>query len=219
MMLLISEEQAKAWLRAAFPNVPRETWLRMHMFAELLIKESEAQNLVAQATLANLWVRHIADSAQLALLAPAAPCRWIDLGSGAGFPGLIVVALTGHQVTLVESRRLRMEFLRIAAAQLGIADRVEISGLPLERTPTSAFDLISARAFAPLSRLLPVAHRFSTEKTRWLLPKGRGAQSELEQVSTTWQGRFRLEPSLTDPEARIIVAEKVRPCPTQRERA
>jgi len=120
---------------------------------------------------------------------------------------------------LVESRRLRIDVPSRAAELLGISDRTTVVGSPLERVPDGKFAIISARAFAPLDRLLPLAHRFSTENTLWILPKGRSAQSELEQVRDAWQGEFRLEPSLTDPEARIIVATGVQPRPGRRERA
>ena len=130
-----------------------------------------------------------------------------DLGSGAGFPGLIVAALHNGPVTLVEERRLRVDFLHRAAEIIGVA--VEIVGARIERVAPRPFDVISARAFAPLGRLLALATGFSTRKTIWLLPKGRNAESELEALEPSWQGDFRLEPSLTDPDARIIVAEGI----------
>lgn len=207
----MNEAEAASWLGAEFPGVSRETWERMDALEALLKEEGAKQNLISRATFADFRVRHVVDSAQLLLLAPASTLRWIDLGSGAGFPGLIVATLSQHQVTLVESRRLRIDFLHRAAELLAISGRTAIIGSPLERIPPRPFDVISARAFAPLPRLLELAHPFSTEKTRWILPKGRGAQSELEQVESSWQGDFRLEPSLTDPDARIIVAEGVRP--------
>lgn len=211
-------EDADQWLHETFPDVSRETWERLDAFEALLRVENEAQNLVSRGTLGHIRLRHFADSAQLIGFASGQFATWLDLGSGAGFPGLIVAALSNHKLTLVESRRLRIEFLRRAADLLAISDRTEIIGTPLEGMPGAQFDVISARAFAPLARLLPLAHRFSTEKTIWILPKGRSAQSELEQVRDAWQGDFRLEPSLTDPEARIIVAKGVQPRPGRRER-
>ncbi len=211
-------EDADQWLHETFPDVSRETWERLDAFEALLRAENETQNLVSRGTLDRIRLRHFADSAQLIHFAEGAPANWLDLGSGAGFPGLIIAALSSHKLTLVESRRLRFEFLRRAADLLTISDRTEIVGAPLERMPGAQFDVISARAFAPLARLLPLAHRFSTENTIWILPKGRSAQSELDQVRDAWQGDFRLEPSLTDPEARIIVAKGVQPRPGRRER-
>ncbi|MGZ8348192.1 MAG: RsmG family class I SAM-dependent methyltransferase [Allosphingosinicella sp.] len=111
-------------------------------------------------------------------------------------------------MTLIEERRLRVDFLHRAAGELSVSP--EILGTRVERVPRRRFDVISARAFAPLPRLLELGTRFSTAKTVWILPKGRNAQSELEALESSWQGEFRLEPSLTDADAQIIVAEGVR---------
>ena len=202
----MDEAEARAWLQRSF-DVPRETMERLDAYAGLLREENARQNLVSTASLDSLWSRHIADSAQLLRLAPFPEAAWLDLGSGAGCPGLIVAALHPGPVTLVEERRLRVDFLHRAAEILCVA--VEIVGAKIERVPPRPYDVISARAFAPLERLLALATGFSTGKTIWLLPKGRNAQSELEALDPSWQGEFRLEPSLTDPDARIIVASQV----------
>lgn len=203
----MDEAEARAWLRDSLA-VSRETFARLDAFAILLRSENERQNLVSAASLDHFWSRHVVDSAQLLRLVPD-PGPWLDLGTGAGFPGIVVAALRQASTTLVESRRLRVDFLQRAAAILQIAP--EIVHAPIERVPARPFAVISARAFAPLPRLLALAHRFSTEKTLWLLPKGRGAKSELEAIRDAWQGDFRLEPSLTDADAQIIVATGVRP--------
>jgi 16S rRNA (guanine527-N7)-methyltransferase len=192
-------------------NVPRETLERLDSFAVLLRAENGRQNLVSAASLETLWSRHILDSAQLLRFAPEDAKTWLDLGSGAGFPGLIVAALSPLHVVLVEGRKLRAEFLHRAAEMLGVSDRVEILGMRVETVPARDYDVISARAFAPLDRLLALGSRFSTDKTIWILPKGRNAKTELEAVESSWQGAFRLEPSLTDADAQIIVASGVRP--------
>ena len=201
------EAAAKNWLIGQL-SVSRETIARFEAFSAFLRDENASQNLVSAATLDSLWSRHIVDSAQLLPLAKGRTGGWLDLGSGAGFPGLIVAALRPGPVTLVESRRLRVEFLRRGAVLLGAAP--EIVAADIRRMPARPFAVISARAFAPLPRLLELALRFSTEKTLWLLPKGRSAQSELEAIGDAWQGDFRLEPSLTDADAGIIVATGVR---------
>ncbi len=136
-----------------------------------------------------------------------AGASWVDLGTGAGFPGLIVAVLHDGPVTLVEERRLRVAFLRQAAEALGV--RVEILHAKAERLAARPFDVISARAFAPLEKLLSLGTAFSTQKSLWLLPKGRNASAELAALDPSWQGEFRLEPSVTDAEARIIVARGV----------
>lgn len=202
----MEEADARAWMEARF-DVSRETMERFDTFAALIREENTRQNLVSKASLDRLWARHIADSAQLLIHAPPSTTSWIDLGSGPGFPGLVVAALRSGRVTLVEERRLRVDFLHRAAAVLAVD--VEILGAKVERVPPRPYDVISARAFAPLPRLLELATGFSTTKSLWVLPKGRNAQSELEALESSWQGEFRLEPSVTDPEARIIVATGV----------
>ena len=202
----LTEAGAKTWVERTF-NVSRETLARLEAFAALLREESERQNLVAKTSLDALWQRHIADSAQLLRFAPSPQASWIDLGSGAGFPGLIVAALHQGPVTLVEERRLRVDFLRRAAALLEV--EVEILACKAERAPKRPYDVISARAFAPLPRLLELGTSFSTRNSLWVLPKGRNAARELEALDPSWQGEFRLEPSLTDGEAEIIVAAGV----------
>ena len=191
-------------------DVPRETIERLEAFEALLRDESERQNLVSKASLETIWQRHFLDSAQLVRFASLEAVSWLDLGTGAGFPGLMVPLFHPATAVLVESRRLRAEFLRTAASVLGVAERVEILCARLEAVRARPFDVISARAFAPLPKLLALAERFSTDDTVWILPKGRNAKSELEAARSSWQGDFRLEPSLTDVDARIVVATGVR---------
>jgi 16S rRNA (guanine527-N7)-methyltransferase len=201
----MTEEDVKAAL-----DVPRETVERIEHFVALLQEENELQNLVSERSLQSVWKRHVLDSTQLLRFTPDAASTWLDLGSGPGFPGLLVALLFPGRVTLVESRKLRVEFLQRGAELLGVAHKVDVVGAKVEAIPSSTFDVISARAFAPLDRLLALAERFAASETRWILPKGKNAKSELEAAESLWQGDFRLEPSLTDPEARIIIAERVR---------
>lgn len=204
----MTEAEAQAWLREEL-DVPRGTLDRLAAFAELLRAEAERQNLISRATFDSIWSRHILDSAQLLRFAPADAASWLDLGTGAGFPGLIVSALHPARVTCVESRRRRVDWLHRAAATLAVTGKTELLCDKLEHLPNNYFQVISARAFAPLDRLLALAERFASPATRWVLPKGRTAHVELEAVRKSWQGEFRLEPSLTDPDAHIIVAEGV----------
>ena len=197
-------------------DVPRETIERLDAFVELLRRENERQNLVSKASLDSVWERHILDSAQLIRFAPPEARSWLDLGTGAGFPGLMVPLFHRADLVLVEARRLRADFLRTAASMLGIAQKVEILCSKLEAVPTRTFDVISARAFAPLPKLLALAERFSKPGTVWILPKGRNAKSELDAARSSWQGDFRLEPSLTDADAQIVVASHVRRKPRGR---
>jgi 16S rRNA (guanine527-N7)-methyltransferase len=204
----MTEEEARAVLILEY-GVPRETMARLESFVALLKHESGHQNLIARGTFDTIWTRHILDSAQLVRFGASAR-TWLDVGSGAGFPGLIVAAISKARVTLVESRRLRVDFLLKAAAVLGLSDRVQVAFLPIERLNREVVDVISARALAPLDRLLPLCHRFADAKTRWILPKGRSLHSELEAIRSTWQGEFHVEPSRTDPQAGIVVATNVR---------
>lgn len=190
-------------------DVPRETIERLDAFVALLREENERQNLVSRGTLDAVWSRHVLDSAQLLRFAPPGSQNWLDLGTGAGFPGLIVATLFPGRTTLVEARRLRVDFLRRAAALLGVEGRTEIVCAKVEAMAARPYDVISARAFAPLGKLLRLGLPFSTRETRWILPKGRSAKSELEEARRSWQGEFRLEASLTDADAMIIVAEGV----------
>ena len=203
----MDEAEARAWVERSF-DVPRETMERIDGFVALLREENERQNLVSRNSLDHVWARHIADSAQLLRFAPAPGAEWLDLGTGAGFPGLVAALLHRGPVMLVEERRLRADFLHQAANALAV--QPEIVAGKVERITPRPFGVISARAFAPLERLLGLATAFSTTNTIWLLPKGRNAQAELEALDSSWQGDFRLEPSLTDPDAQIIVAERVR---------
>jgi 16S rRNA (guanine527-N7)-methyltransferase len=205
----MDEAEARAWLVSTF-DVPRETLQRLDAFVALLRTENERQNLVSRSSLDAMWSRHIADSAQLLLHASAAAGSWIDLGTGAGFPGLIAALLHPAAVTMVEERRKRVEFLSAARETLQLPERTRILGSRVEVVEPAKYDVISARAFAPLDRLLALGERFATPQTRWVLPKGRNAKTELAAAEASWQGEFRLEPSLTDADAWIIVAEGVR---------
>jgi 16S rRNA (guanine527-N7)-methyltransferase len=205
----VEEAAAREWLEQEL-GVSRETFRSLDDFIALLRKENKAQNLVSHATLDQVWNRHILDSAQLLRFAPPELGAWVDLGTGAGFPGLIVAALHPGEVTMVEPRKLRVDFLRRAAEVLRLPSSTRIICAKVERLEDSPFGVISARAFAPLDRLFRLAERFASPRTRWVLPKGKNAKSELEEALASWQGDFRLEHSLTDPGAGIIVAENVR---------
>ncbi len=204
----MTEDEAQTWLQVAC-DVSRETLARFDQFRQMVIAENDQQNLISAGTIPTFWVRHIVDSAQLLLSAPPVDGAWLDLGSGAGFPGMIIGLMREAPITLVESRRKRAAFLADSATMLGLS-HVNVVHQRLEVMPTQRFDVITARAFAPLLRLFDTASRFSTEKTVWLLPKGQGAREELESVGETWQGSFHVKQSVSDPAASIIVASQVK---------
>jgi 16S rRNA (guanine527-N7)-methyltransferase len=199
---MIGEADARTWIAARHGDALR----RLAVLVDALVEENARQNLVARASLEAVWQRHVLDSAQLLHVSrETVPVgAWLDLGSGAGFPGLVIAALEPERpVTLVDSRRLRTEWLVRAAALMGLGN-VEVVLSRVEDLPARQWQVISARAFAPLDRLLAIAARFSTPETLWLLPKGAKAQHELETLSAEWNHLFHVEQSLTDPAAGII---------------
>ena len=190
-------------------DVSRETRAKLEQFAALLIAENQIQNLVARSTLSDLWSRHIDDAVQLALFAPTEG-KWLDIGSGAGLPGMVLAVMhEGAHFTLAEPRRLRADFLQRVAVELGLTARVAVIQAKAEALPASRFDVITARAVASVTRLFAITDHLSHKGTIWVLPKGRSAKSELDEARRTWQGTFRLEPSRTDPDARILIATGV----------
>ena len=202
--MITGEAEARAWLER-LPEWNAAAADRLEQLVALLIEESARQNLVSAASLGPVWQRHIADSAQLLTHVPRETSSpWLDLGTGAGFPGLVIAALRPDcEVLMVESRGRRAEWLETARIALGL-EQAKIVSARLELVPTQKVCVISARAFAPLPRLLELSARFSTADTLWLLPKGRSAPQALQEL-TGWNHMFHVEHSLTDPEAGIIV--------------
>ena len=204
--MITSETAAQAWL-AALPEWDPAAAERIACLIALLAEENARQNLVAAASLPVVWQRHIVDSAQLLTHVPRETSRpWLDLGTGAGFPGLVIAALRPDcEVVMVESRARRVEWLERVRIALGL-DHARVVGARLELVESRPFSVISARAFAPLVRLLDLSARFSTKDTLYLLPKGRSAQQELLELRG-WNHMFHVEQSLTDPEAGVIVGQ------------
>ncbi len=204
----MTEDEARHWVREHF-GVSRET--AVATFLDRMIAESHRQNLISAATMNEVWQRHVVDSAQLLLLAPPPQpgALWADIGTGAGFPGMVVALLSDHRVRMIEPRRRRADFLAEAANELGLAERAEVLCARAETVADPA-NVISARAVATLPDLLQSAHAMSTEKTLWLLPKGAKAREEVAAARRTWHGSFHVEPSLTQPGSLIVVATGVR---------
>ncbi|NNC73582.1 MAG: 16S rRNA (guanine(527)-N(7))-methyltransferase RsmG [Sphingomonadaceae bacterium] len=208
----MDDADVRPWLADTF-DVSRETLEKLDRYVELLLAEAERQNLIASSTLPIVWDRHIRDSAQLLGFARdlGAQGSWLDLGSGPGLPGIVIALLNTRPITLVESRARRAGFLFRAVEELALSGHVTVEARRLERIETRPFDIITARAFAPLPKLFDLAHRFSRRETLWLLPKGQTVDDELEAVRPLWQGEFDTVQSLTDPRSSIICARKVRP--------
>jgi 16S rRNA (guanine527-N7)-methyltransferase len=191
---------------AAGRDVPRETLNRLERFVELLIAENQRQNLIAANSVEEVWTRHVIDGAQLLGLA-GGDGSWCDIGSGPGLPGLVIAILGGRPMTLNEPRRLRAEFLRHAVAELDLKN-VTVAACKVERL-AAKFDFITARAVARLDKLYAMAWHLAHSETKWVLPKGESAKSELDEARRTWQGEFRLVPSRTNPASAIVIAEHV----------
>jgi 16S rRNA (guanine527-N7)-methyltransferase len=188
-------------------NVSRETFEKLGAYAALLVEESGRQNLVAQSTLTQLWDRHILDSAQLVRFEPRPGATWVDVGSGAGLPGVVLACLVSGHVTLIEPRGLRADFLHKVCESLRLdatvfRGRVERAG--------GKYEVITARAVAPMAKLLKISSHLSTRNTVWALPKGRNAGRELAEAQQAWQGAFHVERSVTDPDSFIVVGTGVR---------
>ena len=186
-------------------NVSRETFDRLASYVDLLRNAAAQQNLIAPSTLETVWERHILDSAQLLRFAKGG--SWVDIGSGAGLPGIVIAILSSNPVTLIEPRRLRAEFLSNVAETLGLTS-VSVECAKVQRV-RGQFDVITARAVAQLDRFLAMAHHLSKSGTVWVLPKGKNAQSELAQAQLNWHCDALVEQSCTDPESQILVLTRV----------
>jgi 16S rRNA (guanine527-N7)-methyltransferase len=203
----MDENEARHWLDQQ--GVSRETQQKLRTYVDLLLAESQRQNLISAATRQDIYSRHIVDSVQLLAFAPNAR-SWLDLGSGAGLPGIVLATLTSQPVYLVESRRLRSDWLIQIADALGLGN-VKIFASRLEAVDSFPAGAITARAFAPMPKLLPLAHRFSSKSTIWVLPKGKSAAEELALAKASWHGSFVMKPSVTSPDSAIVVATGVAP--------
>lgn len=188
-------------------SVSRETIERLEAYVALLLEENARQNLISKASADEIWHRHVLDSAQL-LRHASRDAAWLDIGSGPGLPGMVLAVHDVREVTLVEPRRLRTDFLERCKTALALANVTIVTGKVEQLTGT--FDVITARAVASLDHLFAVSLPRSRANSRWVLPKGRSAAKELADAQSTWQGEFRLEPSVTDPDARILVAQQLR---------
>ena len=191
----------------ALRPVSRETAERLDVFAGELTRWQTVKNLVGRGTLDRIWTRHIADSLQLLDLAGGH--RWVDLGSGAGFPGLVlgIVALEerpGMRVDLVESNARKCAFLRHIARLSGAAVTVHQARLEDVLGQLSGTDVVTARALAPLSDLIGWSAQLLKTGTTGLFPKGRDADVELTEARKSWRFDADVIPSRTDSDARIV---------------
>ena len=182
---------------------------RLARLATLVLQESGRQNLIAPSTLPLIWQRHILDSVQLCEFAPADAVSWIDIGTGAGFPGLATGAIFDGTTVLIEPRARRAAFLSEAVADLGIGDRVSVIQSRSETATPAPARIVSARAVASIDQILAMSAHLRTPATTYILPRGRTGLDELASASARWHGVFHVEQSLTDPDSTIVIARGV----------
>ncbi len=182
---------------------------KLDLYASLLTEWQERMNLVASSTLENVWERHFADSAQLARLAVAPGGRWLDIGSGAGFPAIVLALFCEGEFNLVESTTKKCRFLTEVVERLDLEQRVTIHNQRIEALSPLSADIVTARACASLQQLfiwgLPHARA-----ARWLLLKGKTAEEEVAAARAMFTFDCTLIASRTDPQARIVDAQRVR---------
>jgi 16S rRNA (guanine527-N7)-methyltransferase len=206
----IAADRARA---LEFVVVSRETSARLDRLVELLLEWQQTRNLIAASTIPTIWTRHIADSLQLLELAPEAKI-WVDLGSGGGFPGLVLACAladrAGANVHLVESTAKKCAFLQAAADNLRLPAKIHCQRVEdfIPAFPTTP-DVVTARALAPLPELLELAFPLLKRGAKGLFPKGQHVVSELTAASKCWIIGHKLVPSRTDDRARIVVVDRL----------
>ena len=196
--------------------VSRETLDRFVTYENLLKRWQKTINLVAPSTLDDVWHRHFADSAQLWRYRPANALTWLDAGSGAGFPGLVLAMLAaetgGTRHILIESDSRKAAFLRAVARETGVA--VDILCMRIENSKThakvGAVHCVTARALAPLPRLVELVAPYFAPSTLGLFLKGREVAAEIEETARSWQFASELRPSLTDRNARVVLLKALK---------
>lgn len=196
-------------------GVSRETADKLALYAEMLADWQSRMNLVGPATLPDVWKRHMLDSTQLWRLINN-PATILDIGSGAGFPGLVLAVLGAGHVTLVDSVAKKTRFLTAVIEALDLKSRVTICNARIEALPRQHFSTITARACASLAQLFDWSHRFAADSTQWILPKGETVAQELAEADRDWHFTYRQHESMTDPRGRIVEAWNVMPATAAR---
>lgn len=210
--MITSEAQARDYARQWASEAQLN---QLEELAQRLIAENAKQNLISKRSESQIWKRHIADSIQLLEHVPGEIQStlpqgiWLDLGSGAGFPGLVIAILRPQwRMICIESRKRRVEWLESVSRDFNLRN-VQILGRRLEVVEPFAAQVISARAFAPLAKLLALSAPFSTSSTHYILPKGLSASEELAGLPQASREKFHVEHSLTDTQAGIIVSKRL----------
>jgi 16S rRNA (guanine527-N7)-methyltransferase len=184
------------------------TTSRLRLFADLLLRWNTTLNLIAAKDAASVWDRHIADSLQLVTLIPLGTERAIDLGTGGGFPGLVLAIATGIEFELIESDRRKASFLRTAI--LETAASATVHNCRIEHAPLPPAPLVTARALAPLPRLLPLAARVLAPDGVCLFLKGAKVDAELTEAACDWTMTVDRIASQTGPEGVVLRLSELR---------
>jgi 16S rRNA (guanine527-N7)-methyltransferase len=208
----LSSDRARA---LALFAVSRETADRLDRFVALLLDWQAQINLIASSTVPSLWTRHVADSLQLLALAPEGR-RWADLGSGAGFPGLVIACALADalpaEVHLIESNQKKAAFLREAARVTAAPAIVHAQRSDdFVKSFNQPLDVVTARALAPLPELLQIAYPLLKRGAKGLFPKGQDVDAELTEAAKCWTIQSSLVPSRTDPKSRVVVVRHAEP--------
>jgi 16S rRNA (guanine527-N7)-methyltransferase len=199
----MSEQDARDWIAAQHGD---DAVARIGRFLDLVIDENSRQNLVAPSTIETIWQRHALDSVQL-MRFDRPDTTWLDVGTGGGFPGMIVALLRPAPVVMIEPRKRRAQFLADCIATLDLPHARAIA-IKVERW-TEPAGVISARAVASIDALFAATRQCAGVHTRWILPKGRTAGADLDDARRSWRGMFHMEQSIVEPEAGIVIAERL----------
>ena len=197
----------------AAPQISALATERLQIFVGLLAKWNAAINLVSPASLAEVWTRHVADSAQVLDVAPIRRARWLDMGSGAGFPGIVIALITADtpnavEMTLVESDKRKAAFLSTVSRETGVP--MIIQAARIEAVAPQNADTVSARALAPLVRLCSFAERHLAPHGAALFLKGGRYDAEIAEARRTWSFALDIRRSSTDPAGVVLIMKDLR---------
>jgi len=199
----MTEDEARTWFTA---NFGEQKTKRVGWFLDMVREENSRQNLISPSTLDALWTRHAVDSAQLLFHVDHCTGAWLDIGTGGGFPGMIIAMLSERSVTMVEPRKKRAAFLADCVTTLGL-DQARVEACKVEAIQAS-FAIISARAVASVEKLLQAAEHCATPDTCWILPRGQVGADELAALCRNTRKMFHVEHSLTDPRSSILIVDR-----------
>lgn len=199
----MSEDDARAWFVAHFGT---DRTARIAEFLDLVREENARQNLIAPSTIETIWARHGVDSAQLLFHVEQSSGSWLDIGTGGGFPGMVIAIISDGPVTMVEPRKKRAAFLQDCVDRLAIANARVIANKV--EAVDGRFTIISARAVASVEKLLQAAEHCATPETRWILPRGHLTPEQLAELKRDRSRMFHVEHSLTDPQSAILIVDR-----------